>query len=338
MDDAADGVHDNVLPYGAIRPEAPAPGRSAQNFERVTGIVGHTPAMVLLQEQIVRFAPTTATVVIHGETGTGKELVAQALHRLSPRAKHPFVAANVAAINESMLATELFGHERGSFTGAYLRHRGLFEQAHGGTLFLDEIGEMAFDAQAALLRVLETREVRPVGAERPRTVNVRLVVATHRNLAAMVKRNLFREDLFYRLNTLAVRVPPLRYRTADLRRLTNHILATFAPELGERSLDRAALDLLGEYGWPGNVRQLQNVLRRSVITSDKPVVTAAHIHASLQDEPGAMDETRDGATVATIEHVLAAEKGNISRSAKRLGIARSTLRNRVRRAGLMLGI
>jgi DNA-binding NtrC family response regulator len=334
MDDAPSSVHDAVRPYGTVPSEAPSSARTAP-IERVTGIVGHTPTIRSLREQLARFAPTTATVVIYGETGTGKELVARALHALSPRTKRPFVAANVAALQECTLLSELFGHERGAFTGAHARHQGLFEQAHGGTLFLDEIGEMMPDAQAALLRVLETREVRPVGAAFVRKVDVRLVVATHRNLGVLVKHGLFREDLYYRLHTLLLRVPPLRHRVADLPALAHHLLAELAPEVGVRSLDRSALEALGEYGWPGNVRQLANVLRRAVVTTDAIVLTREHIRLALIDEPGATSEIEDGANVATITHVLAAERWNLTQAAKRLGIARSTLRTRIRRAGLV---
>ncbi len=334
MDDAPDGVRDTVRPYGAVQPPAPAVARTA-SLEHTTGIVGHTPAIRHLRERIARFASTTANVVIQGETGTGKELVARALHTLSLRARRPFVAANVAALPESTLLSELFGHERGAFTGAHARHQGLFEQANGGGLFLDEVGEMMPDAQAALLRVLETREVRPVGAAFVRKVDVRLVVATHRNLGALVKHGLFREDLYYRLHTLLLRVPPLRHRIADLGALARHLLARLAPEVGVRSLDRSALDALGMYGWPGNVRQLDNVLRRAAITTESAVLTGDDIRLAFADEPGAHAETADGATVATIAHVLAAERWNLTQAARRLGIARSTLRTRIRRAGLV---
>ena len=332
MDDAPDGVHDHVHPYSAASPGAPA---ARLHLERQTGIIGRTPAMRQLRELLARYAPTTATVVIHGETGTGKELVARALHTLSPRSKRPFVAANVAALPESTLLSELFGHERGAFTGAHARHAGLFEQAHHGSLFLDEVGEMAPDVQAALLRVLETREVRPIGAAFVRKVDVRLVVATHRNLHALVKHGFFREDLFYRLHTLHLRVPPLRHRTADIPLLVHHVLDVLAPEVGARTIDRSALDALADYGWPGNVRQLQNVLRRAVISTDAATLTAEHVRAALRDEPGAREEIEDGATVATIAAVLAAEHWNLTRTAKRLGIARSTLRSRIRRASLV---
>jgi DNA-binding NtrC family response regulator len=335
MNHAPPGVADVVQSYHATTPAIPAHPPGSFDLERSTGIVGKTPMMRVLQEQIVRFAKTTATVVIRGETGTGKELVARALHTLSPRAHAPFVAANVAALTESLLQSELFGHERGAFTGATYRHKGLFEQAHMGTLFLDEIGELSMEAQASLLRVLETREVRPVGADRTRPVNVRLVVATHRPLAEMVDRDCFREDLFYRLHTLVVRIPPLRHRVNDLPFLAAHVLQQLAPEVGERTLDHDGLLTLGEYGWPGNVRQLQNVIRRAVVETDDPVLSRDHIRAALAHEVGADREKRDGASVANILAALDAENWNVNRAAKSLGLPRSTLRTKIRRAGLI---
>lgn len=330
MTDPERGVHEARVPYGTVPDDRPS-----RAPEPAGGLIGRTESMVALRRAIDRFAPTAATVLIHGETGTGKELVARALHQLSPRAKRPFVAANVAALPESTLLSELFGHERGAFTGAHARHQGLFGQAHGGTLFLDEVGEMMPDAQAALLRVLETREVRPVGAAFVRRVDVRLVVATHRNLTTLVKHGLFREDLYYRLNTLVVRVPPLRHRIADLSAITRHLLLRLAPEVGLRSIDRSALDALGMYGWPGNIRQLDNVLRRAVITTGSDTLQGDDIREALADEPGALRETVEGATTATIAHVLSVERWNITQAARRLGIARSTLRTRIRRAGLV---
>ena len=305
------------------------------NLANDFGLVGSSPSMVLLRNQIVRFAKTGAPVVVLGETGTGKELVARALHALSPRATRPLVSANIAALTETVLMSELFGHERGAFTGAHARHAGLFEQANGSSLFLDEIGELPRDAQAALLRVLETREVRAVGAERVRQVDVRLVVATHRDLPAMVRDGLFREDLFYRLNTLVIRIPALRHRIKDVGLLAHTLLGAFAPEVGPRGLDASAIEALGEYGWPGNVRQLRNVLHRAVIETDDEVLTRAHIRASLIDEPGAAHHVADGASISTTLAVLASENWNLNRTAKRLGIARSTLRTRIRRAGLV---
>ncbi len=303
-------------------------------LERAMGIVGRTSAIRALRAQVDRFAHSTANVLVTGETGTGKELVARALHERSRRARGPFASANVAALSSSMLASELFGHERGAFTGAYTRHRGLFEQAHGGTLFLDEIGELLPDAQVSLLRVLETREVRPVGAERTRPVDVRLVAATHRNLATLVSRGLFREDLYYRLHLLVVSVPALRFRIADVPRLAEHFLATLGDEHGLRMLDADAREVLMTYAWPGNVRQLANVLRRIAVTHDSTRITREQVLDALTIEGRALHECREAASTATVLGVLAAESGNITRTARRLGIARSTVRAHMLRAGV----
>ncbi|MBI5515251.1 MAG: sigma-54-dependent Fis family transcriptional regulator [Deltaproteobacteria bacterium] len=335
MNDPPSGVREATLAYVA-QPLDAARAEGDRPRDRITSIVGCTPAMRALHAQLVRFARTTATVVVEGETGTGKELVARALHQLSPRARRPFVAVNVAAVPETLLLSELFGHERGAFTGALARRRGLFEQADGGTLFLDEVGELSFEAQASLLRVLETREVRSLGAERDRPVNVRLVVATHRDLAGMVTHGAFREDLYYRLHTLVLRLPPLRFRTADIPAIAGELLLRIQSEVGERRLDRDALTRLQSYGWPGNVRQLANVLRRAVAQTNAFVLTEADVVAALADEPDARREIREGATAETIRAVLKAEGGRIAPAARRLGMARSTLRERIRRYAIAL--
>lgn len=314
--------------------DGPTPGHVRRiDLERTTRLIGRTEGMAALRKQVERYAKTHATVVIHGETGTGKELVARALHHLSPRARMPFVTVNAAAVSETLLISELFGHERGAFTGALVRHRGLVEQAHGGTLFLDEVGELPSDAQAALLRVLETHEVRPVGAEYMRNVDVRLVAATHRNLAQMVRHGTFREDLYYRLNLLVVEVPALRYRTSDVPYLAKHFLRELVPEFGPRTFTESATKALTDYAWPGNVRQLQNVLRRLVVLTDDVALTSEHIHRALRYERDGAAQGHEAATTATVLSMLAAEQGNITRTARRLGIARSTVRAHLRRAG-----
>ncbi|MDB4930579.1 MAG: Fis family transcriptional regulator, partial [Myxococcaceae bacterium] len=275
-------------------------------LEARTGLIGDAPAMLRLRNAIARYGPTRASVVIQGETGTGKELVARALRSLSTRHGRPFVAVNVAAIHPSLMLSELFGHERGAFTGAVSRQRGLFEEANGGTLFLDEIGELPLDAQAILLRVLETRELRPLGG-RPRMVDVRVLVATHRNLLALMGRGLFREDLYYRLHTLSVRTPALRHHLVDVPRVVVHLLDRLAGEVGKRAVSSDGLVALQHYGWPGNVRQLQNVLCRAAALSNEAVLDRRTITVALREEPRALASTVDGLTTSVVAETFARE-------------------------------
>lgn len=306
--------------------------------ETETGMYGTSPALRMLRASIALYARSTATVVIQGETGTGKELIAYALHRLSPRASGPFVAANVAALSESVVTSELFGHERGAFTGAHAQHRGLFEQADRGTLFLDEIAELTHDNQARLLRVLESGEIRPIGCERTRKVSVRLVVATHQPLAAAVTEGLFRADLFYRLHTLVLAAPALRERIEDIPRIADHLLARIAPEVGRRQLHAQALLRLQQYPWPGNIRQLANVLRRAAVRSPHAELGPTDIHDALVGEPDMPSGSTAGSlSAATIREVLRAHGGRLAPAARALGIPRSTLRARMHRLGVARG-
>ena len=234
-------------------------------------LVGSSSAMRALEEQIARVAPIPSPVLIAGESGTGKDLVARELHRRSPRAHGPFVAVNCASLPETLIESELFGHERGAFTGASRTHRGAFEQASGGTLFLDEIGEMPASAQAKLLRVLEQGEVMRLGAERNVKIDTRVVAATHRDLEADVAAGRFRQDLLYRLNVHIVRVPPLRERPSDVPELANHFLSAISSRFGvkRKRFDPAALDVLMHYDWSrNNVRELRNIIERMVIAGD----------------------------------------------------------------------
>jgi len=235
------------------------------------GMVGDSAPMRAVFELIERVAPSSVPVLIHGETGTGKELVAKAMHEHSPRAKKPLLAENCAAVSANLLESELFGHVRGSFTGAVSDRDGHFTAADGGTVFLDEIGDMPLEMQAKLLRVLETGEVRPVGSNRTRKVDVRLVAATHRDLQAMVKERKFREDLFYRLNVVVLKLPALREREGDVAHLVRYFLRTLPLELGipenSREIAPEAREALEGYEWPGNVRQLENELRRALAMS-----------------------------------------------------------------------
>jgi len=316
-------------------PTCEAPDVSSRNLAERTGLVGSSAAMRRLRAEVAQYARPGAGALVLGESGTGKELVARALHALSPRAARPFVAVNVAAFGDAVLASELFGHERGAFTGAYARHRGVFEQAHGGTLFLDEVGEMPPAAQAALLRAIEAREVRAVGAERARAVDVRVVAATHRDLPELVRRGAFRADLFHRLAVLVVRVPPLRERVEDLPELVRHLLARLAPEVGPRAPDAAFLRALAMRPWPGNVRELHNALYRAALRSDGRLLACAGLEPD--DGEAAPRRPVPYGVAEPLAAVLADERWNLTQAARRLGIARSTLRARIRREGVARG-
>ena len=233
------------------------------------GMIGESPGIQAVFDLIERVAPTDASILVNGETGTGKELVARALHEHSPRRKKPFLAENCAAVPANLLESELFGHTKGSFTGAVADRPGHFVAADKGTLFLDEIGDMPLDMQAKLLRVLESGEVRPVGSNKTVRVDVRVVAATHRDLARMVSEKAFREDLFYRLNVIRIELPPLRERKGDVPHLVRYFLAKIAREPGgaAREIEPEALDALSAGDWPGNVRQLENEIRRAAALS-----------------------------------------------------------------------
>jgi len=243
----------------------------SREFER---IVGKSPALEAVLEQVERVAPTDSTVLIQGETGTGKELIAQAIHNVSRRYGRPYVKLNCAAIPFDLLESELFGHERGAFTGAIAQKIGRFEMAHTGTLFLDEIGDIPLPLQPKLLRVLQEQEFERLGSGRTHRVDVRLVAATHQDLAQMVKRNEFRGDLYYRLNVFPIALPPLRKRREDIALLVSHFIETFSRRMNKRisNIPKETLDAFTSYSWPGNVRELQNLVERAVIQSDNGVL------------------------------------------------------------------
>lgn len=245
-----------------------------EHLREITGIVGETEEMEQVLERVVQIAPTDATVLIQGESGTGKELVARGIHALSPRRHRPFIALNVAALPETLLESELFGHEKGAFTGATDRRKGMFELANGGTLFLDEIGEMPQAIQTKLLRVLEEREFRRVGGEDEIRVDVRVVAATNRDLRSEVMNGDFRRDLYHRLNVLRIELPPLRERRADIPRLIDRFIRHFSTTHDRpfRGIDPEALRLLVEYDWPGNVRELRNMVESMVILAPGRVI------------------------------------------------------------------
>jgi DNA-binding NtrC family response regulator len=291
-------------------------------------LVGRGPAMQQLEQIINRFARCRSTVLIHGETGSGKELVALALHRHSPRRNGPLVVANCGAIAPTLLESELFGHCEGAFTGATASRPGLFQQADDGTLFLDEIGDMSLDCQVKVLRVLEGKGFRPVGGTEEVKTDVRLIAATHKDLAREVKAGRFRQDLYFRLRVLFVQVPPLREHREDIPDLVEHFLDKFALESGRRKrLSAEALQRLQEYPWPGNVRELRTVIESAVMMSDGEGIEPHELW--LQDAP----ITADQPLSLNLEHVEAwairqamqKTKGNVTRAAKVLGIARETL-------------
>lgn len=322
----------------AVRPLGPPPTQPET-------LVGGGPAMVEVFHTLARAARTDATILLVGESGTGKELLARHVHALSARARGPFVAINCAAIPENLLESELFGHEKGAFTGAVARRIGRFERAHGGTLFLDEIGDMSLALQAKILRALQEREIERVGGHAPIPVNVRIVAATHRDLAAEVRAGRFREDLLYRLAVVTVRVPPLRERGVDIEHLALHYIAYYAhahrkPLTG---VAEATLERLRLYPWPGNVRQLRNVLERAVLMASGPVLLPHHLPPELQDDGDPLDTlvARDGPVPrladverALIERAVRSSGGNLKLAAQWLGIHRNTLRRKLEEYGL----
>lgn len=245
----------------------------------VDGMIANCEPMLEVLHKINRVAPTEATVLILGETGTGKELVARAIHAQSSRNKHPLISVNCAAFADNLIESELFGHEKGAFTGALQTKKGLIEAANGGTLFLDEVGDLPLEAQASLLRVLQENEIRRIGSNKMIHVNVRILVATHKNLQRMVDDKLFREDLYYRLNVFELHLPPLRMRSHDIRLLADAILTKMANRTHRRSMkfSDSAYKEMTQYGWPGNVRELENVIERAVILSSDEVIDAGDL-------------------------------------------------------------
>jgi DNA-binding NtrC family response regulator len=314
-------------------------------------IVGRSGPMRELARQVERVLDSDVTVCITGESGTGKELVASAIHGNGRRRRGPFVAINCAAIPESRQESERLGHQRGAFTGAASVHRGRFEQAHNGTLFLDEVGEMTLATQASLLRAIQERTIRRVGGTTEIPINVRIVCATHRDLAALVTSGRFRQDLYFRLMVYPIHLPPLRERTDDIPLLVGHFLEKFAPDVGRevRRVSANALDALLRYAWPGNVRELQNVIHRAMLSADgdqievanlPPEITAATTPSAARSRVTSGDgrggAVGDGPIVPlrelerrAIVRALEETKGSIGRAAKLLGIGRATLYRRV---------
>jgi two-component system nitrogen regulation response regulator GlnG len=334
-------------------------------------IIGRAPAMQEIYRVIARLAATDLTVLIAGESGTGKELVARALHDFGKRRDGPFVPVNMAAIPRELIESELFGHEKGAFTGAGARRAGRFEQAEGGTLFLDEIGDMPIEAQTRLLRVLQQGEFIPVGGSNPIRANVRIVAASHRDFRQMVSQGLFREDLYYRLNVVPLRLPALRERADDVPALVQHFLGKAHEEgLPVKTIDPDAMRRLKEHNWPGNVRELENLVRRLAVLCSEEIIGESVIQSELEDsrrpvEGEPVDETLSGAVARHVDRYFAAHddelpppglyarileelerplitrtlqatRGNQLRAADILGLNRNTLRKKIRELDIHL--
>jgi two-component system, NtrC family, nitrogen regulation response regulator GlnG len=346
--------------------ERARPPAKSQSFESIP-LVGRSPAMQEIYRVLARLMQTDLTVMIAGESGTGKELVARALHDYGKRRSGPFVAINMAAIPRDLIESELFGHEKGAFTGANARSSGRFEQAEGGTLFLDEIGDMPMEAQTRLLRVLQQGEYTTVGGRTPIKTNVRIIAATNKDLRILIQQGLFREDLFFRLNVVPLRLPPLRERSEDVPDLIRHFFDLVEREgLPAKQLEPAAIERLKRHRWPGNVRELENLARRLAALYPQETISAAVIDAELS-QPGIMAaedgaKTDDGLSTAIERHLasyfasfgaelpppglyhrvlreiehpllsvtLAATRGNQIRAADLLGVNRNTLRKKIR--------
>jgi two-component system, NtrC family, response regulator len=313
--------------------------QSVQPTPGMSGIITRDPMMQRICRTIEKVAPTSATVLIHGESGTGKELLARALHDLSPRRGNRFVAINCAAIPETLLESELFGYEKGAYTGAAKQTLGKIEIAHGGTLFLDEIGDLSLSLQAKLLRFLQERVIERIGGRQEIPVDVRIVCATHRSLSDQIAHAQFREDLYYRLAEILIEIPPLRVRQGDAALLAHGFVRAFAAEQrrGAMTLLPDATAAIEAHAWPGNVRELENVIKRAVIMADGPTIGAADVGlapASLEAGSLNLRQVRDEAEKHAVLRVLGRVNGNLSKAAELLGVSRPTLYDLMQRFGL----
>ena len=324
-----------------------------QSFERRYEFVGESDRIKELKRQIALTGPTNGWVLVHGESGTGKELVAHAIHRASKRSSGPFIEVNCAAIPQELIESELFGHEKGSFTGATGMKRGKFELAHNGTIFLDEIADMSLATQAKVLRVLEGQEFQRVGGVKTLRADVRVVAASNKNLPDEIKKGAFREDLYYRLNVIPLEVPPLREHADDIPRLVRHFLAEFSREYGQKpkDIDEEALALFIRYPWPGNVRELRNFIERLIIMVPGPVLTAPDVPPPVSSAPSAPKPQAEGSLPvrpqvmtlrgarAEFEREFITQKlrefgGNVSRTADAIDVERSNLHRKIKTLGI----
>jgi len=340
----------NALEARRLRAENLCAVESHGSDSGLGGIIGRSPEMLEIFDLVSKVAPSRASVLVVGESGTGKELVAKAIHQLSPRANRPFVILNCTAIPEPLLESELFGHAKGSFTGAVAAKPGLVEAAHTGTLFLDEVGELPLPIQAKLLRFLQELEFRRVGENEDRRVDVRVLAATNRDLEADMAKGGFREDLYYRLNVIRIKIPPLRERDSDIPLLIDHFLETYAREQGKRihKVSSLAMRVLRSYEYPGNVRELENIVERCVTLEQSDQLTAEHLPSKLAQpreignssdldippEGINLDELTEGLERKLICRALEISGGNRPRAAQLLGITHRSLRHRLVKLGM----
>jgi DNA-binding NtrC family response regulator len=325
----------NALEHRQARSEV---ARLRETLEEVlpgNGLIGRSPAMRKVSELIQMVAPTEATVLVTGESGTGKEVVARAIHGAGPRRFMPMVTIHCGALTETLLESELFGHEKGAFTGAQYRKKGKFEVADGGTVFLDEISDISLRTQTDLLRVLQEKEVVRVGGNHPVKVDFRCVAATNKNLEALVKAGIFRPDLYYRLHVFCIDLPPLRERREDIPLLVQHFLNDFCATTGRPvpQLSAEALEVLMRHDWPGNVRELENAVERALVVGRGPEIRPGDFSLQFQTDVTA-GKTLDDMERAYIERILRETGHNLSRTARILDIDRTTLYNKLRRYGL----
>ncbi|MCL5126653.1 MAG: sigma-54 dependent transcriptional regulator, partial [Deltaproteobacteria bacterium] len=336
-----------TLEFWRLKEENILQKRRIENLFDASQIVGRSQKMRQVLETVAMVAPTEASVLILGESGTGKELIANALHQGSSRSDKRFIKINCAALPETLLESELFGHERGAFTGAVGRRPGRFELADGGTIFLDEIGEMTPSTQSKLLRVLQEREFEPLGSTKTVKVDIRVLSATNKDLIEEVKRGTFREDLFYRLNVVPIQLPPLRERKEDIPLLIEHFLKIYNEKNGRRlkGFHPRALDAMMRYSWPGNIRELENVVERAVILTRDEYVSLPELPGSIAQAVGeplpwrTHEGIHPGITIREVEKelilvTLEHNDGNRTRSAAELGITRRTLQNKLKEYGI----
>ncbi len=326
-----DGEFDGGLEVLIPHVKAQDANPSHQDFFLKYGLISQSPEMLKVFELIKRVSQTDIPVLVRGDSGTGKELVARAIHGESPRSKAPFVAINCATLSEGLLESELFGHVKGAFTGAIRNHSGVFTRAKGGTLFLDEVAELSYDLQAKLLRVLESGDFIPIGAEKPVKADVRIVTATHKALRQEVQQGRFRQDLLYRLRVVPIFIPALKARQGDIPVLVQHILQQLFTQETMPQIDKIAMDQLMRYDWPGNVRELKNAIQYALVMFDGKTITSADLpeetaqHDRVEKTVAVLPKSKRQVSTAEIQQAIDACDGNLTQAAKRLGIGRTTL-------------